>query len=50
MNNLSDLNLNNDPRTLDLLDGAIRLGLGLQSVAIKTLPPEKLTVFDIQID
>ena len=30
-NNLSDLNLNNDPRTLDLLDGAIRLGLGLYS-------------------
>ena len=31
MNNLSDLNLNNDTRTLDLLDGAIRLGLGLYS-------------------
>ena len=30
-NNLSDLNLNNDPRALDLLDGAIRLGLGLYS-------------------
>ena len=31
MNNLSDLNLNNDLETLDLLVGAIRLGLGLSS-------------------
>ena len=31
VNNLSDLNLNNDLETLDLLDGAIRLGLGLYS-------------------
>ncbi len=31
MNNLSDLNLNNALRTLDLLSGAVRLGLGLYS-------------------
>ena len=31
MNNLSDLNLNNDLETLDLLDGADRLDLGLYS-------------------
>ena len=31
VNNLSDLNLNNDLETLDLLVGAIRLGLGLYS-------------------
>ena len=30
-NNLSDLNLNNDLETLDLLGDAIRLGLGLYS-------------------
>ena len=31
MNNLSDLNLNNALRTLDLLGGAVRLDLGLYS-------------------
>ena len=31
MNNLSDLNLNNDLETLDLLDGTDRLDLGLYS-------------------
>ena len=31
VNNLSDLNLNNDLETLDLLGDAIRLGLGLYS-------------------
>jgi len=31
VNNLSDLNLNNDLETLDLLDDAVRLDLGLYS-------------------
>jgi hypothetical protein len=31
LNNLSDLNLNNALRTLDLLGGAVRLGRGLIS-------------------